>query len=111
MSRLVTLQELDALQQLKVVRYDNPIYQKLLKTYYNLVVQAGDLQSSINMYELENQELSNINDELQDEINSMRDDHSVLEKQSRQLQRSIKNFIKDLKENGDDQLELFDASI
>lgn len=107
----ITFNEMQQLEQLKVIRSDNPIYQNLIQSYYAMMIQNGDLQNMMNIYTIENKELIEENQELRDELHSTRTDFRIIENQNKDLLRSVSNFLKDLKQNEDTQDELFDAGL
>jgi len=109
----ISVNELDTLKQLKVVRADNETYQRLLKSYYHMMIENGDLKNMLHVYQSENKELIAVNEELQEEIDSTREDFDELDKNHVLLRRTIKNFIQDLKkmQENEEQAELFDVGL
>lgn len=109
----ISVNELDILKQLKVIRADNDIYQRMVQTYYDLLIANGDLKNMLSIYSLENKELITVNEDLQDQIDSVREDHDELDRNHVLLRRSIKNFIQDLKkiQENKEQGELFDVGL
>ena len=112
-NRPISMAELDMLKQLKIVRADNEIYQRMLRSYYGLVVENGDLKNLLHGYENENKELIEINEELQDEVDSTRKDYDEIDNKLVSLKKTVRNFLEDLKKmNGDKENgQIFDVTL
>jgi len=96
----LTLSEIEALKNLKVIRSDNDILQRLLKTYYGLVIENSTYKQELDYYSALSGEHEQEIRELEKKTDYLTQQNREFEHQNRILTRSLREFVKDLKKEG-----------
>jgi transcription termination factor NusB len=100
MKNELTPTEIQALKQLKVVRSDNPVYQRMVDTYYSLLVQNADLKNILSDSERDYEQISEVNIRLEEELDFTKKLYSIVSRENTKLTNSLKKFLSDLEEAG-----------
>ena len=115
MHEYLSIKEVNELRQLRVIRADtNSLYQRMVETYIEMKGEVRSLEETISDQEMEIDDLSIINDDLQEELDHVRELQEKTSSQNAKLIRASKAYINVLKAeeliSKDTTIE-FDASI